>query len=386
MSYNKLKKNYDDKCSFYLSYINRDNLSHQLLDTSRKCTFNINTYINLFCLLEATGVSYNNFYLILDSINSEGDRFPRKSSLNHFSVKLAKLKVSENLFNNYVIENNKVDDVCIIDSTVIPNKCNSTIATNFGYKGKRGIKLHQITNKNGFPLVCSITDCSVNDAKAGYNLINENFDLLKNTTFYADKGYDSSEIKHVLDNNNCKYIIPKNSRNTDNSFVANMKKIERDKINKKRKMLMKRQKKLNKKKKVDDIDNILKEFNEIKTLRHNLKKELKENINKKINDLKDKKCTINTNSRKCTRCENMNLCNICNICNKCGLNLKYYNGIEDDEIKNYNKIRIRVEHFNSHFKNGRMINVTNKKYMTLKNAVYCKLLDFVIRDMKKDFG
>lgn len=161
--------------------------------------------------------------------------------------------------------------------------------------------------------------------------------------------------------------------------------MKRKKIDKKRKQLMTRQKKLAKKKKTKkvDLDKIIKEFDQIKKERHELPTLLKNNIKKNSEKISGKKCTHKRDTRECICCNNNSMCNDCNICHKCKKNLSYYVGIEDDKVKKYNKVRIRVEYFNSHFKQGKMRHVTYKKRSTLTDSVYCRLVNFVIWDKLK---
>ena len=67
-------------------------------------------------------------------------------------------------------------------------------------------------------------------------------------TVYADKGYDSNRIRELLNKNNCNPIIPYNKRNNDIDFIKELKREERNKINKRMKELMNKQKAFRKKK------------------------------------------------------------------------------------------------------------------------------------------
>jgi hypothetical protein len=94
----------------------------------------------------------------------------------------------------------------------------------------------------------------------------------------------------------------------------------------------------------EDIDLIIEEINKIKIERSNLNKTLKNNILIKIDESKKIKC-CHLLKRKCIKCNKKHMCNNCNICENCKKNLSYYKGFDDESIKNYSKIRIRVEHF-----------------------------------------
>ena len=60
------------------------------------------------------------------------------------------------------------------------------------------------------------------------------------------------------------------------------------------------------------------------------------------------------------------MCNKCNKCKYCKKNLTYYRGLPDNQIKFYNKKRVRVEHLISHYKHGRTQDVKDKKLKICK--------------------
>ena len=145
---------------------------------------------------------------------------------------------------------------------------------------------------------------------------------------------------------------------------------------KKQKAIRDRKKAINKKDiSKDEFDKILKDFNEeinkIKIERNQLPKLLKQNIKANIEENKeDTICKHVSSKRICIRCKNNKMCNNCNCCTKCKKDISYYKGIEDNLIKDYSKIRIKVEHFFSHLKNGRMINVKDRKMHMLKDTIF----------------
>ncbi len=396
-------KHLNEKSTLYKQYITNNNLLDHFFDPTKKSTYNIDQYLSLYLLFNQTGISYDNFYLILHTVSLLGHTYPKKSALHTFKQKIAKLKIAENIMNNYVVEHDKISDVCIIDSSTITNKCNSTIASKFGYKGKKGIKIHQIVNDEPFPLVSSTTSCVVHDSNGAYDLIKNNIDMFrdKNITFYGDKGYDSSNLRNLIESIGCQCIIPKNIRKEDPPAIKQIKDDEKKKTKKVRFSLMKRQKKIRqhkqkiikdqKRNKYDaNIDDIINELDDqlknIKNERSELAKKHKENITRKVQKEKQHKCTKRNNTRICIKCSNNSMCNECNVCFKCKKNLSYYRGIDDNDVKKYNKIRIRVEHYFSHFKHGRIAHVNDRKYNMLQDTIHCKQIDFIIRDKKDKYG
>lgn len=118
-----------------------------------------------------------------------------------------------------------------------------------------------------------------------------------------------------------------------------------------------------------DIDLIIEEINKIKIERSNLNRTLKNNILIKINESKKIKCA-HLLKRECINCNKKHMCNNCNICGNCKKNLSYYKGFDDEAIKKYSKIRIRVEHFFSHLKNGRLQNIKDKDTKMLRDTIF----------------
>ena len=133
------------------------------------------------------------------------------------------------------------------------------------------------------------------------------------------------------------------------------------------------------------IKKITTRINEIKIERKKLPEELKTGIKSKIKiaDLKntDQKCDELMGFRNCAFCECNTVCNKCDKCKNCKKHLSYYKGLDDIEIIKY-KVRIRVEHFISHYKHGRTSNVKDRKIEMLKDTVYNRYTDFIF--IKKD--
>jgi hypothetical protein len=296
-----------------------------------------------------------------------------------------------------ITNHNLITTDCLIDSVTIPNKCNSLLTGTYNYKNKKGSKVTIITNDVGYPLLASVNPSNINDAKLGANIITRNIDLLKEhkVNLLADKGYDSSIIRNTLSDNGCTSIIPKNTRKGDNKIIKDIKCKEREKINNKRKLLMNEQKELNKQKKNKDnrknkkdinkltlkqLDNqikaILSRLKKIKNKRKQLPNILKENIKREIKKVDSMECDEKLGFRKCPFCDHLTVCNKCEKCKKCKKNLSYYEGLTNDEIICYKK-RIRVEHYISHFKNGRITNIKDKKVSILNDTIYNRFTDFL---------
>ena len=133
------------------------------------------------------------------------------------------------------------------------------------------------------------------------------------------------------------------------------------------------------------LDKIIKKIttniDDIKTERKELQKQLKLNIKNEIikidpNNNNDKKCIENMGFRKCAFCDHKKVCNVCEKCKKCKKNLSYYRGLSNDDIIRYKK-RIRVEHFISHYKQGRTANLKDKKIKMLVDTTYNRYTDFL---------
>ena len=135
---------------------------------------------------------------------------------------------------------------------------------------------------------------------------------------------------------------------------------------------------------LEELDNIINEYtskiDKLKRERNELPKQLKKNIKDKIKILKqsNEKCSEGFGFKKCPFCEHETVCNECEKCkNKnCGKNLSYYKGLLDYEIIRYKK-RIRVEHFISHYKNGRSSYVKDRITNMLIDTVYNRYTDFL---------
>lgn len=266
-------------------------------------------------------------------------------------------------------------------------------------------------------------------------------------TILADKGYDSGNFREQLTNIGCSSIIPVNVRRTDTSDIKKIKEDEKKKISDKRVRLTeqqkhlhqkqrelkkqkkqvqkeqekrKKQKKLEKQKQkeqkkqnikkqintnkqnkkvsendistisIKKLDKLIKDvttkLDEIKIEKDQLPKILRESIKNEIQKLtKDDKsdCDESHGFRSCPFCKNIKVCNKCNKCKECKKNLKYYLGLSDDQIVRYRK-RIRVEHFISHYKNGRTSNIKDRNICMLQDTVYNRYTDFLLIKMSKE--
>ena len=241
------KSSIKDKCVKYVEYIETNGLIDHFFDPSRPAKYSIDNYVHTYLLFQKSGLSYELFFELASFFTSTGiSNVPKKTALFAFKSKMADLNIHQDIHNKYVEDNNLITKNCIIDSSTIFNKNNSTLAHSFNYKNKKSIKNSFITNSEGFPLYVSVDSGNVNDAKLGLNLIETNIDQLKNhnVTILADKGYDSSIIRTLLDDNECDSIIPKNIRRGDNPIIKEIKKECKDAIKIKRTKLMQKQKRL----------------------------------------------------------------------------------------------------------------------------------------------
>ena len=184
-----------DKCQYYIDYINKNNLADSIFDQYKKRTYTNDNYLYMYFLFHDTGLSYDKFYKIFDyATQLNGKKYPKKSCLHNFKKKVANININESIINDFNKKHNAITEAISIDSTDIFNKCNNNLANKFSYKKKKLIKVHQIVNDSGHPLFLSVSEGTNNDAIEGYNLINSNMDMIKETvkTVYADKGYDSN--------------------------------------------------------------------------------------------------------------------------------------------------------------------------------------------------
>ncbi len=400
----KCKNIIPNKVKYYNDFINSHNIADQLIASNKRSKYDIEIYLNVYFLFQKLGVSYDNFYELFEYAAKIGpNNYPKRTALHTFKEKLSKLNLHKSIHNENITTHNLITNDCLIDSVIIPNKCNIHLSGTYNYKGKKATKITHITNDIGYPLLTSVDAANINDAKLGANIITNNIDILKihKINLLADKGYDSSIIRTTLTDNGCTSIIPKNIRKADNNAVKDIKCKEREKINMKRKQLMNEQKVLNKQKiknenlkkrlknnknininnltlkeLTDQIKEILAGISKIKNKRKQLPIKLKENIKKEIAELDTVECDEKLGFRKCPFCAHLTVCNKCEKCKKCKKHLSYYKGLTNDEIITYKK-RIRVEHFISHFKNGRTATIRDKKTLLLKDTVYNRYTDFL---------
>jgi len=404
----KYKSIISQKSEYYNDYIIANNIAHKLFDPSKHSKYDLKTYLDIYFLFQKSGLSYAVFYDIFKYANSlDSDNYPKKSCLHEFKNKLARLDLHRTIHNDHLDEVMTTD--LLIDSVNIPNKNNSILANNYNYKGKKCAKITHVVSDIGYPIIPSFDPGNDNDAKIGLKVIKDNISLLKNNnvSMLADKGYDSKNIRDFAYDNGISVIIPQNIRRADNANIKEIKRIEKEKNNNKRKQLMISQKNLRMqlKQKMADrnkiknkanktniknislrsldkiITNITTNIDDIKSERKELQKQLKLNIKNEIikidpNNNDDKKCIENMGFRKCAFCDHKKVCNVCEKCKKCKKNLSYYRGLSNDDIIRYKK-RIRVEHFISHYKQGRTANLKDKKIKMLVDTTYNRYTDFL---------
>ena len=406
-----------NKSSYIIDHINRNDLQNLFINDDHQCSlFSLDEYLMIYLIFEKVGTSYRNFFMIANYFHELGKlnkTYPGKTSLHSFKNKLAKNNILQDIHSNYV-NDCKLDNVEQIstDTSFIPNdNCNEGVGRSAYFKNRNGIKLNNICDQNGFCLALTIDPGNMNDALLGHNIINDNKEMFIGKTLLADSGYDSLKIKNLCDALNCKYIIPTNNRNKNNSELRKIKLEVRKEITEKRKDLMKNEKNERKKHKkyikrqreklrkisdrneIEYINKLIKDnnntFNEkidkIQNDRKKLNKDLKNKLAIKIQEFKDKNkkgCLCEYDKIMCPLCETLGICDICSFCKGCNKNMKYYKNMLKTEIILY-KRRIKVENNFSHLKCGRIAKVMDRKINMYKNSVYCRLLDLIMNDMNR---
>jgi len=272
-----------NKSSYIIDHINRNDLQGLFINNDHQCSlFSLDEYLMVYLIFEKAGISYRIFFMIANYFHELGKldkTYPGKTSLHSFKNKLTKYNILQDIHSDYV-NDYKLDNIEQIstDTSFIPNdNCNEGVGRSAYFKNRNGIKLNNICDQKGFSLALSIDSGNINDALLGYNIINDNKEMFVDKTLLADSGYDSINIKNLCKALNCKYIIPTNNRNKNNSEIRKIKSEERKVITTKRNKLMKEQKKERKKHK-----------NYIKHQRAKLRKKLEKNeieyLNKLIED------------------------------------------------------------------------------------------------------
>lgn len=319
-----MDNNTKNKVSLICKYIKDHQLTNKLIELhNNKTLYTIENYVYAYCFFESLGICYKKYDILRKSLNNR-HKYPSGSSLNRFKLKLVKYKVYENIYNNYKISNNLDTPIVSIDSTFIANKSannkSNFIGSNPFYKSKNGCKVTTLVNENGKPLNILITSANKNDAFIGAQLIESVKKTLKNKTLLGDSGYDSLNIKQILNDNKCKYIIPVNKKTT-----------YPDKIKEKKENVKNNIKEENKKvwNAINHIKKTTNDKNEIRKIKCNIKildKKKKDTINK-----------INADYRKSLIVNKK-------LCKKLGIKIKYALNISESDKPTYKK-RIKVEHF-----------------------------------------
>lgn len=133
----------------------------------------------------------------------------------------------------------------LLDTSHINNEyCTDNLGRNPYYKNKKGFKISLLTDKDGItfsPLIkpSNISDSKIVEEHFNNLLINPNTFKYKNHNRYkqyllADKGYDSKEIRNLLENKGYIPIIPYNKRNTKDKKKIKHLTVKEKKIYKKR--------------------------------------------------------------------------------------------------------------------------------------------------------
>jgi transposase len=141
--------------------------------------------------------------------------------------KLLTDKILMNYYSKMVdkyMTNNLEHGIVYTDTTVIPNKYgNENIGSNKYYKNKNISKLSIVTDSEGIVFNIKLFSNNANKNDAGIAMehiskIDKSEPIVKHMikikTLVADKGYDSTKIRKLMEKNKIRCIIPKNKRNT----------------------------------------------------------------------------------------------------------------------------------------------------------------------------
>lgn len=343
-----------NKISHVCEYIKNNNLAEKLIDQkNNKTLYTIDDYVYAYYFFESLGICYKKYDLLRKNLNND-HKYPSRSSISRFKFKMANYKICENIYNNYKADNNLDTQIVSIDSTFIANKSainnSNFIGSNPFYKSKNGCKLTALVNEDGKPLTILINSANKNDASIGAQLIEDVKDTLKNKILLGDSGYDSSKIKQILSDNECKYIIPINKKG---SFPD---KIKEKKLNIKKNIKMEKEKVWNEIKYIKETTNDVNNIRKIKCQIGELDKQQKEQINKVNSDYRKSLKTKKRNDKKIGRRV------------KCTLNLP------DSEKLIYKK-RIKVEHFFSKIKACRLTRIYDKKMYTFRETIFSRIIE-----------
>jgi hypothetical protein len=237
-----------NKSSYIIDHINKNDLHDLFINSNHQCSlFSLYDYSMIYVIFEKAGTSYRNFFMIakyFHDLGKSNKMYPGKTSLHSFKNNLAKCNILQDIHSQYVIDvkSNNIEQIST-DTSFIPNSnCNEGIGRSAYFKNRNGIKLNNICDQTGFCLSLTIDPGNINDALLGHNIINDNKEMFIDKTLLADSGYDSVKIKNLCDTLNCKYIIPTNNRNKNNSELRKIKSEVRKEITTKRKDLMENQK------------------------------------------------------------------------------------------------------------------------------------------------
>ena len=345
-----MNKFIETKMNIINGTIDKLEIRDKLLKVNRNTIYTINDYIYGICFMEYCSISYKKFSQIRNELKR---KIPSKSSLHNFNTKLKKYKIYEIAFNNN-IQIAKDNEYLLIDSTFIENECCHTnqnfIDRNPQYKNKFGTKVTFITDEKKIPLYISIDSANKHDATIGLELLQSiNKTDIANKTLLADAGYDSNKIKECLDTNECKYIIPKNKRN---SIPENIKIEINEKVNDvKEDYKIEREKIVNKIK--NETDKTL--LTEYRAKRKALTKDRDEKIKKIKKDMRKNKPK----------------------------NKEFNIGLTPEQKKLYKK-RTRIEHLNRFIKQQGMNRILCKSLEMFRHKLYSSLLSMIIFNKMKN--
>jgi len=243
---NNVDKNF---IKYLISFIN-SNDKYIKLFSHHKQVYSLDDLFGALIIKLKTGIPYKSIQNY--KINIKG------GALFYFHTKLIKHNFFEHFFEYYISTyvNNMHEhlDEFFVDSTLVANKYGIDLVTyNVQLKKHKSSKVSIVIDDNSIPIDYQITNSNNHDASIFINHIDniaQKYPNLctDNKIFIADAAYDSMNIRNKL--KTCKLgklVCDKNKRNTKNPDI-----LKKHKINLYEKML------LNKRSKIEHVNNVIK--------------------------------------------------------------------------------------------------------------------------------
>ena len=363
----------NEKVKWIINFIDKNKLRNKLLNIKTlNCKYSIETLITGLCIKEHfnfSGRKYDEYKKLSKII------LPSDSRLRQFKDKLKEYDIYQKIYEEYINSHPELNtEVLLIDSSFIPNQNCATkksfINRNSYYNNKFGSKITTVNSDEGIVLYFKIDSSNKHDSILGKSIIKSIPDeKINGHKLLADCGYDSSAFKEELINKKCKFIIPKNKRNTIDVKLKEEINIAVNNINIKFK------------------NNKLRKWNKIKELKKNNKKcdiNLTNEINKLKKQIKELTCKNKIEVGKIRIILKQNFKSEENKAIKNNTKKKKFNiGINDKNKLIYKK-RANVEHPYNFLKQHRIHSVRWKTKSMFINEVYSSLIDMIIfREINK---